>query len=47
MKEQGLSHLTDVHIQYFMHFCNLLDLESNESTGKHVSEIYTKTPQER
>ncbi|KAI4471143.1 dna2/nam7 helicase family [Holotrichia oblita] len=47
MKEQGLSHLTDAHIQYFIHFCNLLDLESREKTGKHVSEIYTKTPQER
>ncbi|GJQ70844.1 hypothetical protein Trydic_g767 [Trypoxylus dichotomus] len=47
IKEQGLSHLTDLHIQYFIHFSNLLDLERHEKVGKDVSVIYTKTPEER
>ncbi|KRT83034.1 hypothetical protein AMK59_4613, partial [Oryctes borbonicus] len=47
IKEQGLSHLSDIHIQYFIHFSNLLDLERHKKVGKDVSLIYTKTPKER
>lgn len=47
VKEERLSHLSDLHIQYFIHFSNLLNLENSEKTGKHVSVIYTKTPHER
>nr|XP_022919346.1 DNA replication ATP-dependent helicase/nuclease DNA2 [Onthophagus taurus] len=42
-----LSHLSESHINYFIHWTNLLDLESSQHVHKDISSIYTILPEER
>lgn len=47
VKDEVLQHLNDSHIEYFIHWSNLLDLEVSEKTGKDLKFVFTQSPQER
>ncbi|XP_017768240.1 PREDICTED: DNA replication ATP-dependent helicase/nuclease DNA2 [Nicrophorus vespilloides] len=47
IRDDLLSHLTTEHLSYFSHFTALLDMENDIRDGKHVKDIYTKSPEIR
>lgn len=48
LKAKILTHLTDSHINYFLHWCHLITLEHNEMQNSiKLKHIWTKTPEVR
>lgn len=48
VKDKVSSHLTQVHIDYFLHWCHLVTLEHNESQKSiKIRHIWTKDPEVR
>lgn len=48
IQEQTLSHLTDKHFDYFLHWTNLITMEHNElQKNIKLKHIWTKTPEQR
>ncbi|KAG5673320.1 hypothetical protein PVAND_003380 [Polypedilum vanderplanki] len=48
IQESHTNHLTDEHLNYFLHWCNLIILENNEiQKSIKLKHIWTKTAEER